>query len=765
MELEQLEQTLLAHIQKSTYQPVKPKVIAKQLNLAEEDLKTLKRAIKRLLKKGHIVYGASHLIIRAGADKAKTSKTIVGRFHRTAKGFGFLRPLGTPKSAEKTADIYVPAKRTADAATGDTVRIRLFKTRGSTGESKICGEVIEIVERETHRFVGTYGESHGYALVQVDGNVFSEPILVGDPGVKGARIDDKVVIEIVRFPSHFHEGEGVIVEVLGARGAPGVDLLSVMREYDLPQEFPEAALEVAREMADKFDESIGEGRRDITAETIITIDPIDARDFDDAISLTRLDNGHWVLSVHIADVAHFVPEGSALDVEARNRATSIYLPDMVIPMLPEIISNNLASLQPDKVRYAKTAKIEFTPDGARVHTEVFKSAIKSKRRFTYEEVDDYLEDREAWKEKLTPQVHKLLADMHELAMMLRERRFQRGSIELIMPELKLDLDKDGQVTGAHVEKNTESHQIIEEFMLAANEAVAEKLHDKELFFLRRVHDSPEVNKLEALTEFVRDVGIECDSLHSRFEIIRVLEKVRDLPEQAAVNYATLRSMKKAIYSPEEIGHYALASECYCHFTSPIRRYPDLTIHRMYNELDEGKKPVQDYDAMMAEGEHCSEREQRAASAERDLVKIKLLNHLSQKIGMEMEAVITGVESFGLFVQGLELPADGLININSLQDDYYKYDRTTHSLVGHRSGNAYRLGDKLKVAIARVDLEKRELDFRLIELEEHAADHQRRSPTSGRTASDDFSYQRGKPAKHPQGGKSHGGKGKPKKRKR
>ncbi|MCC9605208.1 ribonuclease R [Blastopirellula sp. JC732] len=765
MELEQLEQTLLAHIQKSTYQPVKPKVIAKQLNVAEEDLKTLKRAIKRLLKKGHIVYGASHLIKRANADSGKTSKSIVGHFHRTAKGFGFVRPLGTPKSAEKTADIYVPAKRTADAATGDTVRIRLFKMRGSTGESKICGEVIEIVERETHRFVGTYSESHGYALVQVDGNVFTQPILVGDPGVKGARVDDKVVIEIVRFPSHFHDGEGVIVEVLGARGAPGVDLLSVMREYDLPQEFPEAALEVAREMADNFDESIGEGRRDITDETIITIDPFDARDFDDAISLTRLENGHWLLGVHIADVSHFVPEGSALDVEARNRATSIYLPDKVIPMLPEIISNNLASLQPDKVRYAKTARIEFTPDGARVHTEVFKSAIKSKRRFTYEEVDEYLEDRDAWKEKITPQVHKLLADMHELAMMLRERRFQRGSIELIMPELKLDLDKDGQVTGAHVEKNTESHQIIEEFMLSANEAVAEKLHDKELFFLRRVHDSPEPNKLEALTEFVRDVGIECDSLHSRFEIIRVLDKVKGLPEQAAVNYATLRSMKKAVYSPEEIGHYALASECYCHFTSPIRRYPDLTIHRMYNDLDAGKRPVQDYDAMMAEGEHCSEREQRAANSERDLVKIKLLNHLSQKIGMEMEAVITGVESFGLFVQGLQLPADGLIHIDSLQDDYYRYDRTTHSLVGNRGGNAYRLGDVLKVAIARVDLEKRELDFRLIEFESHAGSQNRRPPTSGRTASDDFSHGRGKPAKQKHGGKSHGGKGKSKKRKR
>ena len=264
----------------------------------------------------------------------------------------------------------------------------------------------------------------------------------------------------------------------------------------------------------------------------------------DAISLERLDNGHWILGVHIADVSHFVPEGSALDVEARNRATSVYLPDKVIPMLPETISNNLASLQPDRVRYTRTAIIEFTPEGARVHTEVCKGAIRSKRRFAYEEVDDYLADREPWKEKLTPEVHSLLGRMHELAMMLRKRRFARGSMELSMPEVKLDLNTDGQVVGAHTVENTESHQIIEEFMLAANEAVAEALVDRELFFLRRAHASPDPKKLANLTEFVRELGIECESLNSRFEIIRVLDEVKGKPEQAAVNYAVLRSMQR-----------------------------------------------------------------------------------------------------------------------------------------------------------------------------------------------------------------------------
>ena len=287
--------------------------------------------------------------------------------------------------------------------------------------------------------------------------------------------------------------------------------------------------------------------------------------------------------------------------------------------------------------------------------------------------------------------------MHELAMMLRKRRFDRGSMELTMPEVKLDLNTDGEVVGAHTVENTESHQIIEEFMLAANEAVAEALADRELFFLRRAHASPDPKKLANLTEFVRDLGIECENLESRFEIIRVLDEVRGKPEQAAVNYAVLRSMQKAVYSPEEIGHYALASENYCHFTSPIRRYPDLTIHRMFDLIEQDVRPPQDFGQMQLEGEHCSEREQRAASAERELIKIKLLTYMSTRIGEEVDAVITGVEPFGLFVQSLDIPADGLVRIDSLNDDYYRYDATTHSLVGNHDGNSFRLGDVLTVS--------------------------------------------------------------------
>ena len=709
MDIAELEQAVLQLVNRPGYQPVKPRVIAKKLGLTLEQPKEFKKVIKQLVKKGKLVYAENHRIAPPGQGGAGR---LTGIFRRAQAGFGFVRPAGSAPGADRTLDIYISANKAHDAATGDTVLVKLIKKRESNRPNPE-GEIIEVVQRETNRFVGTYFESAGSAYVQVDGKLFTQPISVGDPGAKSAQPDDKVVIEMVRFPSHLHDGDGVLVEVLGPRGQPGVDTLSIIREFNLPEEFADDTLEAARREADKFDESIGE-RLDLTGETIITIDPVDARDFDDAISLERLENGHWRLGVHIADVSHFVRPKTPLDREAHDRATSVYLPDRVLPMLPEIISNSLASLQPDKVRYTKTAFIEFTPDGARIATDAHSAAIKSKRRFTYEEVDEYLENREAWKEKLSPEVYGLLGRMHELAMTLRSRRFRRGSLELSMREVKIDLDKDGRVAGAHVVENTESHQIIEEFMLAANEAVAEMLHERELHFLRRVHQSPDPRKLKLLTEFVAELGFQTESLESRFELQKLLDFVKGRPEEHAVNYAVLRSLQRAVYSPVEEGHYALASENYCHFTSPIRRYPDLTIHRQLDAILTGKKISNDFDALAVIGEHCSDREQRAETAERELTKVKLLNYLSERIGDEFDAVITGVEEFGLFVQGIELPAEGLVHVSALNDDFYRYDRASHSLAGHRSGNSYRLGDLVRVTVARVDVDRRELDFRVVE---------------------------------------------------
>ena len=636
---------------------------------------------------------------------------VVGIFRRAAGGYGFVRPLAAA-AGDRSGDIHIAAVSAHDAATGDTVRVRLARGRDVRRPGP-TGEIVEVVTRRTTRFVGGYFEAAGSGWVRIDGTNFARPVSVGDPGAKGVRENDKVVVEMVRFPSHLRDAEGVIVEVLGAAGEAGVDTLTVIHEFGLPGPFPEGALAESRRQAERFREEVPAGRRDLTDRVIVTIDPVDARDFDDAISLERIDRGHWLLGVHIADVSHFVEEGSPLDQEARARGTSVYLPDRVIPMLPEIVSNNLASLQPDRVRYARTCWIEFSADGIPVHAEEERSAIKSQRRFSYEEVDVFLADPDTPAVKMTGEVRSLLGRMRDLARMLRSRRMARGSLELAMPEVKIDLDRDGRVSGAHVVKNTESHQIIEEFMLAANEAVAGMLAAAGAGFLRRIHPAPDPRKLRQLTEFVSELGFEVDTLESRFELQRLLDMARGRPEEHAVHYAVLRSLSRAVYGPQEDGHYALASDCYCHYTSPIRRYPDLTVHRALDLLARGRRAAAD--GLPRLGEECSLLERRAEAAERELVKLKLLLFLSSRTGEEMNAVVTGVESFGLFVQGLEMPAEGLVSLESLPDDSYRFERTSHTLIGRRAGNSFRLGDRVRVTVFRVDLDRRTLDFRLVEV--------------------------------------------------
>ena len=710
MDEDALQEAILQYVLAPGYRPVKPRKIADHFKLDESQTRQLKKQIKRLVKHGKLAYASGHAVVPPGKGNPDR---VTGTFRRMAAGFGFVRPQRTAKTGEQSPDIYVAAKNAGDAASGDTVLVRLRAKGGSKRGLGPAGEIVEIIDRGTHRFVGTYFEQAGISLVQVDGKVFSAPVKVGDATASEAAIDEKVVIEMVRFPSHFREGEAVIVEVLGPRTRPGVDTLSIMHEYSLPGDFPEAVLDEARAVAEQFDASIASDRTDLTHLTVVTIDPVDARDFDDAISLEQTEEGHWLLGVHIADVSHFIEEKTQLDHEAYERATSVYLPDRVIPMLPETISNHLASLQPEQVRYTRTVMIEMTAEGVVVDVQSLAAAIRSDRRFHYEEVDAFLAAPARWKKKLAPEVHKLLKDMHTLAMLLRRRRLTRGALELSMPEVKIALDQQGRVKGAHLVENTESHQIIEEFMLAANEAIAAWLHARQIPFLRRIHESPEPRKLRALTQFVEELGLETSSLESRFALQRLLSAVEGRPEQQAVNYALLRSLQRAIYSPLPVGHFALASDCYCHFTSPIRRYPDLLVHRLLRTLDRNRKPKQKKEELHAIAEHCSEREQRAEQAERELVRIKLLNYLSTRLGEEMDATVTGVQDYGLFVQGIELPAEGLIHIASLADDHYQFDARAHTLAGRRRGNAFRLGDTLQVAVAHVDIDRRELDFRLV----------------------------------------------------
>ncbi len=704
-----LERILLEFVSGNDYKPLKPKRIAQELKLGEDQIKPLKRALKHLVRSGHIVWGPQHLVLKS--TPTKKSNEIIGRFRRASAGYGFVTQ--SPTEDDPTpADLFVPERKTLDAVDGDLVRAKISRQKHSH-DSRISGRIVQVIERRNHRFVGTYFERDDYGFVKVDGQKFQSDIMVGDASAKNGRAGDKVVIEMVRFPTPFAQGEAVIVNVLGDRGAPGIDTQIIVHEFNLPGEFSESVLNDARRQAERFDESIATQRKDFTGDTVITIDPETARDFDDAISLVQLENGHWQLGVHIADVSHFVRPRSPLDNEAYARSTSVYLPDQVIPMLPEIISNNLASLQPNRNRYTLSALIEFSAEGIPIHTELYRSVIKSVQRFTYEEVDDYLNDDQRWRDKLSPEVFGLLRDMHTLAMRLRNRRMARGAFDLIIPDVEIDFDDNGKVVGAHKVENTESHQIIEEFMLAANEAVAQRLADDDLHFIRRIHEAPSDVKLRDLGSFLKDLKIDVGPVKGRFELKRVIEIAKSRPDRDAINFAVLRSMQKAIYSPRDVGHFALASKYYCHFTSPIRRYPDLVIHRMIGDLIDGKRPADDYGRLVSLGQHCSDMEQRAVAAERELIKLKLLNYFANRIGEFLPAIITGVESYGLFAQGMEIPIEGLVSLNHLPSDRYEFDKGTRTLTGMR-GNRFRLGDQVVVQVVKVDTDARQIDLRLVE---------------------------------------------------
>lgn len=731
---QQLTDRLMRLVVSSDYRPSKPKQIAAMLKLESDEYRELRRTIKQLVLEGRLLYGSNHLVISTGAIGGPQDR-VRGVFRMAAGGgFGFVRP-GNSGDSTAIEDLFVPPGQTSGAFEGDLVEVKVRPGRRGGTEAS----VFRIIERSRRQFTGTYKVVDGQPSVYLDGTPHDSPLLIGDVQGLPLEINDKVYVEVVTFPGEDGKGgEAVLLERLGNTNNPGIDTLTIIRQYDLPDEFPEDVIAEARQRADEFDEDNPPADRlDLTDKLTITIDPFDARDFDDAISLARESNGHWRLWVHIADVGYFIHPGGKLDEEARQRATSVYLPDRVIPMVPEIISNHLASLQPEKIRLAKSVEIEMTEDGTVTHTEVHNSVIRSDMRLHYRQVDQFLESPKKHREKWGGETCDLLSSMHYLAMQLRKRRLKQGAITMDMPEVKLELDKSGKVKGAYQTVNTESHQLIEEFMLAANQAVATWLDDAQLKFLHRIHPPPERRKLRQLSSFVRDLGLGIDSIESRFEIQNVLDRVSGTPLQNAVNFAVLKSMNKAVYGPQTDGHYALDMQHYCHFTSPIRRYPDLTVHRLIDRLRAGEKtPDESLGTLVNLGHHCSDMERNAAQAERELTELKLLHYLKRHIGDTMTAVISRVFADGFLARCVKLPVDGYVGTHQLPSDQYRFERQGQMLVGFKAHNRYRLGDQLTVKVSRVDLTQRQLF--LEPLKNHSVGNgnpnARRSENSGKTIS-------------------------------
>ena len=712
---------ILRHVSHRDYQPQKPQSLARAMGIAEADYARFRQSVKALMKGGRIVLGSKNAImLPALAGK------IVGIYRANPRGFGFVVP-DTPTAH---GDLYIPPGRARDTVTGDTVLARVTKRTKRGGRAIFEGRILEILERGRSRFVGQLVRDEKRWLVWPDGNTLHVPIFVQDVRAKVCNDGDQVVVEILQYPTQQRPATGVIIERLGPAGTPDVDLLSVIRQYHLPDEWPDEVLAEARHVTDAF-ELKGElaRREDRREQTTITIDPVDARDFDDAIELTRHRDGTYELGIHIADVAHFVRLASSLDTEARLRGNSVYFLRHVLPMLPELLSNGLCSLQQDQDRLTKSVFIRYDSAGRVLASRVANCVIRSRMRLSYEQASGVLAGRA---DSCPPEVTQLLKHMERLAKIIQKRRTEAGMLVLELPEVELSFDDDGNVIDAAPAELDFTHTIIEMFMLEANEAVARLLVGLDVPLLRRIHPDPDSLSQQNVSQFIRLLGHKVPRRLDRRDLQRLLDSVRGRPESYAINLAVLRSMTPAEYSPQTVGHYALASDHYCHFTSPIRRYPDLTVHRLIEMHLQGQlaTPAQrsaapDHPQLLETGKHCSYTERRAEQAERELRLIRILQLLSRRIGQVIEGVVTGVTNFGLFVQSRQFLVDGLVRFADMPDDWWEVDERTGAVVGQRTGLRFQLGDLLNVKIIKVNISARQLD---LALDQPAKDRQQPKPT-------------------------------------
>jgi len=696
----------LRHLGGKDYRPQRVRTLAQSMGINKGQYHTFRSAVKELMKAGRVVRGAGNNIMLPDA-----ASTLIGTFRGNPRGFGFV----VPESPADHEDLFIPPGSTHGAITGDTVAARISRRTRRGNEIKVEGTIFEIIKRGQNRFVGELVRHGKQWLMMPDGKILHQPIVISDVRSTRAKGGNQVVVELTEFPTADTPPRGVIVEILGKRGDPGIDTISIIRQYQFREEFGQEVAEDTRGVISKYDlEAELHRRQDLRDEVVITIDPDDAKDFDDAISIRRTGRGQMELGVHIADVSTFVRQGGALDREAGLRGNSIYFPQHVIPMLPEVLSNGLCSLQEGEPRLAKSAFIQYDGKGKRKARSFANTVIQSRKRLTYNQATKILDGKTRG---YKPEVVSLLQDMEKLARRIQKRRLTDGMIVLDIPDSELVLDDNDEVTDVEYQDTSFSHTIIEMFMIEANEAIAELFTNMNIPHLRRIHPEPPADTQNKLTNFVRILGRALPEKLDRFGLIQLLDSVRGRPESFTVNLAVLKSMAQAEYSPQMIGHYALAGKHYCHFTSPIRRYPDLIIHRLLELYLTGKlktpaqrKTAPDTDTLAEIGKKCSFTERRAEDAERELKLVKILRFLEKHIGEVEDGVVTGVTNVGLFVQLRKYLIDGLIRFDDLPDDWWDIDVSGSCVIGQRSGKRIVIGDQLKVQIAAVDITARKLDL-------------------------------------------------------
>lgn len=733
MEKEAFMEKLLSFMKEEAYKPLTVQELEEMLNITEaEEFKELVKALVALEEKG--------LIVRTRSDRygiPEKMNLIKGKISAHAKGFAFLLPEDTSLS-----DVFIPPNELNTAMNGDIVMVRLnSQSSGSRQE----GTVIRILERAIQRVVGTYTETRNFGFVIPDDKKITSDIFIPKNGKNGAAEGHKVVVKLTSYPEGRMNAEGEVETILGHKNDPGIDILSVIHKHGLPGEFPADAMEQASSTPDTIDEKDLKDRRDLRDQVIVTIDGADAKDLDDAVTVTKLDDGSYKLGVHIADVSHYVTENSPIDKEALERGTSVYLVDRVIPMIPHRLSNGICSLNPKVDRLTLSCEMTINSQGQVTEHEIFQSVIKTTERMTYSDVNKILvDDDEELKQKYEPLV-PMFKDMERLAQILRDKRMDRGAVDFDFKEAKVLVDDEGAVKDVVIRERSVAKKLIEEFMLVANETVAEHFHWMNVPFIYRIHEEPNAEKLQKFLEFVTTFGYvvkgTAGNIHPR-ALQSILDAVRDRPEETVISTVMLRSMKQAKYDPQSLGHFGLSTEFYTHFTSPIRRYPDLIVHRLIRTYLINGKVDEATQEKWAErlpdiAEHTSSMERRAVDAERETDDLKKAEYMLDKIGEEFDGMISSVTNFGMFV---ELPntIEGLVHVSFMTDDYYRFDEQHFAMIGERTGNVFRIGDEITVKVVDVNKDERNIDFEIVGM--------KGTPRRPRELDSSRSRKRGKPAR-------------------